>query len=366
MQTRWEAQYLDGTTPQPRRADVQLFHSGLEVRVEGSSPALWRYAEIRQTQGRYAGEQVRLERGDAATPELLLVRDRAFLESLHGVAGPAAARFATPRDGRRRGLVTALAGLAAAGLLAALYLWAVPGVAGLVAPRVPASWEIALGDAVLPYLAPPARRCAVPALDTALAALVSRLTAPLGATPYPFHVVVVRDARVNAWALPGGRIVLLSGLLEGSRSAEELAAVLAHELQHTLRRHATRALLEHASAGLLLAAVTGDASGLVGYGVDAAQRIAMLRYSRRHEEEADAEGLRMLIAARIDPGAMIAFLERLESQEGRGPAVPAYLSTHPETAVRIARLRTEAAAHRFPPLRLPAVQEWSRLRAACR
>src|SRR5207302_1800985 len=107
----------------------------------------------------------------------------------------------------------------------------------------------------------------------------------------------VDDGTVNAFAVPGGQVVLLRGLVERTRTPEELAGVLAHELQHVIQRHATRLLLQHASTGLVLVAVSGDITGAMAYGIESARMLGTLRYSRHLESEADVEGLRMLLAA---------------------------------------------------------------------
>ena len=77
--------------------------------------------------------------------------------------------------------------------------------------------------------------------------------------------------------------------------------MVAHELQHVLRRHTTRAVIQDASTGLLLMALTGDVTGPLAYGLQTARTLGELRYSRRAEDEADTEGMKMLLAARIDP-----------------------------------------------------------------
>src|SRR5262249_23127573 len=133
------------------------------------------------------------------------------------------------------------------------------------------------------------------------------------------------------------------------RTPDEMAGVLAHELQHVLRRHATRAVIQDASTGLLLMALTGDATGPLAYGLEAARTIGSLRYSRRAEEEADVEGMRMLLAARINPAGMVAFFEMLQKEEGRAGTALAYLSTHPPAADRVARLKSVAAAWKGTP-----------------
>ena len=147
---------------------------------------------------------------------------------------------------------------------------------------------------------------------------------------------------VNALAAPGGYIVVFRGLLERARTPDELAGVLAHEIEHVLHRHTTRAVIQHASTGLLLAALTGDMTGPLAYGLESARVLGQLQYSRRAEEEADRDGMKLLLAARVDPAGMIGFFDDLA--KGEHPRrVLRYLSTHPSPTDRIAALRALAA-----------------------
>ena len=343
MKTDWEGYYLDGRSATRHRAAIRLMRSGLEVTTEAGT-LWWPYPEIRQTQGFYAGEEVRLERG-GEIPEALLVSDAAFLTALHRVAPELATRFHDPAHRRSRAKLTLLAAAAVIGITTALYLWGIPAMAGIVASQVPASWEEGLGEAVVEHLAPPPKRCTDPALARAIDEITITLTRTLPAPPYTFRVAVVDNPTVNAIAAPGGFIVLFRGLVERTQTPEELAGVLAHEVQHIVRRHATRMLVQNASTGLLLGALTGDASGAMRFGLEGARVLGILRYSRYHEEEADLEGMRMLIAARIDPAGLVRFFDSLkEKEQGReGPTFLTYLSTHPSTADRVERLKSLAA-----------------------
>ncbi len=364
-QTDWQGYYLDGRTAARQPAAIRLLRTGLQIALEGGATSLWPYKEIRQSQGFYAGEQVRLERG-GEIPEAILIPDVAFLSSLQRVAPELATRFHDPSRRRTRVLLTVLAGFAIIGITTALYLWGIPGMASFVASRVPVSWEERLGGAVVEHLAPLAKRCVDPERARRIQEILATLTASLPTSPYTFHVYVVNDPMVNALAAPGGHIVIFRGLLTQTNRAEELAGVLAHELQHVLRRHATRALLQHATTGILLAALAGDASGAMAYGLEGARVLGALRYSRQNEEEADAEGMRMLLAAGIDPGGMIAFFETLKT-EGRGsPGLPTYLSTHPSTQDRILKLKTLATQSQGKPRKLLPNYDWRDIRNICR
>lgn len=364
MRTEWHGSYLDGRTAARHRATIRLMPDALEITTDPGATLRWPYGEIRQTQGFYAGEQVRLERG-AEVPEALLVGDVGFLTALRRVAPTLAGHFHDPRRRRLRVQLTLLAAVAVVGITAALYLWGIPGLAGLVAARVPVSWEERLGQGVVEHLAPPEKRCTDPTRGRVIGDIIATLTAPLSRPPYTFRVMVVNNSTVNAFAAPGGYVVIFRGLLERTRSAEELAGVLVHELQHVLQRHATRALLQHASTGLLLGAMAGDASGAMTYGLESARTLGALRYSRRHEEEADVEGMRMLLAAGVDPAGMLTFFEVLQKQGGEAPGVLAYLSTHPSTAGRIERLKALVAQSPGQRVKLLPDYDWRDITKIC-
>jgi predicted Zn-dependent protease len=175
---------------------------------------------------------------------------------------------------------------------------------------------------------------------------------------------VVDAPDVNALAAPGGYIVVFRGLLDRARTPDELAGVLAHEIEHVLHRHTTRAVIQHASTGLLLAALTGDMTGPLAYGLESARVLGQLQYSRRAEEEADRDGMKLLLAARVAPDGMIGFFDELA--KGEHPRrVLRYLSTHPSPTDRIAALRALAAGAPGSPTPVLTDQQWQDLKAIC-
>ncbi len=329
MRTDWQGSYLDGRTAARQPVTIRLMREGLEITTEVGGTRLWPYRELRQTQGSYAGEEVRLERG-GELPETLLIPEGGVLAAT-----------------------------------AAIYLWGIPLLAALVTPHVPVAWEETLGRSAVPYLAPPERRCGDPALGAAMDAIVARLLAAGPPSPYTMRVYVVNRPVVNALAAPGGHVVIFHGLLERTATPEELAGVMAHELQHILRRHTTRAVIQDVGTGLLLMALTGDVTGPLAYGLQAARALGELSYSRRAEEEADLEGMKMLLAARVDPAGMIAFFAKIQKEEGTQPKALAYLSSHPMPAERIARLKAMAAARTGPPEPVLPNADWPALIKRC-
>jgi Zn-dependent protease with chaperone function len=360
----WQGQYLDGVSAVRRPVTVRIARTGLELtQHDGGATRFWPFTEIRQTQGTYAGEVVRLERGADLT-EALLVDDVAFLRALHATSPDATRRFHDPARRRRRVYLTAGAGVGVIALAVSLYLWGMPALAGMAAARVPVTWEASLGETVVAHIVPTGKRCEDARRQQAVDTIVSALLRGAPGQPYRFRVTVVDDTAVNALAAPGGALVLYRGLLERTTSADELAGVLAHEIQHVLHRHGTRMLLQRASTALLLAAVAGDVSGVMAFGLEAARTLGDLQFSRQNEEEADHDGLRMLLAAGIDPRGMLEFFRKVATLESTTGTLPRYLSSHPPSADRLERLKALAAAAPPAPPVLPGY-DWDDVKKMC-
>ena len=183
-----------------------------------------------------------------------------------------------------------------------------------------------------------------------------RLVAQANDGDHSFTFFVVDDPRINAFALPGGYIGVHTGLIEATRSEDELAGVLAHEVAHVTQRHIARAIHANSrqsllSTALLLGAlVLGAASGdgdavqagmAVSQGISAQQQI---NFTRSNEYEADRIGISALAGAGFDPRGMASFFEVMARQDTRAPGerLPEFLRTHPVTTARISEARTRA------------------------
>ena len=143
--------------------------------------------------------------------------------------------------------------------------------------------------------------------------------------------------------------------------------MLAHEVQHVLHRHVTRAIFQQASTGVLMAALVGDVSGVVAYGLQGARTLGDLQMNRAAESEADRDGMRLLQEAGIDTEGMITFFDKLSKYEREhgGDSLTRYLRSHPTTAERIATLRGLAAAAPRPERRLLGEDDWNNVKSLC-
>ncbi len=150
-----------------------------------------------------------------------------------------------------------------------------------------------------------------------------------------FEVTVVNSEQVNAMALPGGQMIVYTGLIKKAENAEQLAGVIAHEMSHATLRHGIQQISQSLGIVAAIQLMVGDVGGLVALGSQIAQESVLTSYSRAAETEADLEGARMLHAAQIDPTSMSSFFSKLKHEDGDIPGVISWLSTHPQHEDRI-------------------------------
>lgn len=207
--------------------------------------------------------------------------------------------------------------------------------------RIPVEWEQKLGEsAYRDFLSHQQVVKEGPGV-AAVEEMTHRLTEQIQNNPYKFTVTVVKSDIVNAFALPGGYVVVFTGLMKKAESGEEVAGVLSHELSHVLQRHGLERIVKSLGLMTVVAIVFGNQQGLVGMMKQFGVELFTLKFGREQETEADLTGLQLLQRAKIDPSGMIRFFERLsEKDEGRME----WLSTHPMSAARAERLEMELAA----------------------
>ena len=163
---------------------------------------------------------------------------------------------------------------------------------------------------------------------------------------FDWDVSVVKSDEVNAFCLPGGKIVVYTGLIPIAQSADAIAVVLGHEISHALLRHGAERMAQQHLAQLGTIA-TGMAAGnmdpqqqreIMGALGVGAQFGVLLPFSRKDESEADEVGLMLAAAACFDPRAAIPLWQRMQQQGGSGHP-PEFMSDHPSDAHRIDRLQ---------------------------
>ena len=186
-----------------------------------------------------------------------------------------------------------------------------------------------------------------PVLSAYLRRIGERIIAHLDAREFDYRFYVVREATLNAFAVPGGYVYVHAGLIDAVADEAELAGVLAHEIVHVHAHHVVRqeeqtALLNYATIlGLFLSAV----HPALGAGAASAGAAAQLKYARQYETEADHVGIGLMRDAGFDPLGMPRFLRLvLKTQQLNPTEVPPYFLSHPLTEDRITELEQLARA----------------------
>lgn len=332
MRSQAEAHYYSGQTAKRQVVTVWATAAGLEFRDESGGAHRWPYEAVRFPGAIGARDPLRFEHGPPPH-ETLVVHDPQFLDAVHALAPDTRRRFTRIAAPQNRWMGTF--GVLAVAAVAVVYLVfrGLPILAEHAVGFIPMSWEKRLGELVVEQIAAPADVCADSALIAELDDILLRLSSPAEDLPAEIRLRVVRSKDVNAFAFPGGQVVVFTGLLKRAKTPEQFAGVLAHELQHVRHRHGTKALLRQLSATALLSLIAGD-SGALSSVLNTAGELGGLAYGRGDEEEADRDGARMLIDAGIDPRGMIEFFETLEEAEG-GESGITFLSTHPATGDRV-------------------------------
>lgn len=173
-----------------------------------------------------------------------------------------------------------------------------------------------------------------------VAGLLQRLESGWPDSPYDFRLLVADDDEPNALAVPGGVIVVTTGLLDGVQSENELAFVLGHELGHFRNRDHLRGIGRGVALAIFYAAISGGSGG-ADIGIAVAD-LTLRQFSRDQEAAADRFGLELVQVEYGHVADSWRFFERLRDTEAQPGTLTAYLSTHPQTAGRIEDIRRYA------------------------
>ena len=183
-------------------------------------------------------------------------------------------------------------------------------------------------------------------------------------SPFIPRIAVVKSDVPNAFALPGGSAYYFSALLEQTKSADEFAGVMAHELGHVVYRHGMEGLIASSATGLLVGFVLGDMTNI---SIAAAVGATLIdsRFSRDAEREADRFAAEAAVRLGFDPGALANLLDRVAGDDEMSQSL-AFLSTHPLTAERRAALEKIASETVAPPHGpVFSAAEWQAIKSMC-
>ncbi len=344
--------FFDGRSAEKYLVDVELTPQEIILQRTGHEPVRWAYSHLRwaaETSPFHIEHRVDDKNGERL--ETLVVEDLDFYESVLKIAPT---RFSATGKGPNFNWKLYSAGILVLIFSAYVFIKTVPSfLADQMVEKIPIEWEVTVGQSILKML--PVAQKPDPEVLKVLQDTVDFLKQSLPGNPYDLKVYILPVEQVNALALPGGPIVIFEGLIDKAESPEELAGVLAHEIQHILLRHSTRGILRNMAESMLVTIFLGDMNSVMEGIVQLAGQLETLGLSREMEAEADQKGMELILSANIDPHGMIRIFEKLMQEESKelpqGKTVSkendfsSYFSTHPSGQNRLARLEKQMRSH---------------------
>ncbi len=346
--------FFDGRSAEKYLVDVELTPQEIILQRTGHEPVRWAYSHLRwapETSPFHIEHRVDDKNGERL--ETLVVEDLDFYESVLKIAPT---RFSATGKGPNFNWKLYSAGILVLIFSAYVFIKTVPSfLADQMVEKIPIEWEVTVGQSILkmfPVVQKPDQEVIKVLQDT-----VDFLKQSLPGNPYDLKVYILPVEQVNALALPGGPIVIFEGLLYKAESPEELAGVLAHEIQHILLRHSTRGILRNMAESMLVTIFLGDMNSVMEGIVQLAGQLETLGLSREMEAEADQKGMELILAANIDPHGMIRIFKKLMQEDFSQKKLPkgkpvseendlsSYFSTHPSGQNRLARLEKQMNSH---------------------
>lgn len=352
-----EAVFFDGISARRQVVRVEVSSDGRGLRF---GRELWPLDRLRRIEGEGLVLALLTPGGDELPhdPARLVLADGPLAAWVR-----AEAKGLSRRDVRRGTGVKVAGRIVLAGLaLAAILFVFLPRISDMLADQMPRAQEVAFGQAVLRQvegmLGGEGRlACDNAAGLRALEKMERRLTEGQGLA-YDIQLSVLDHEMLNAFAAPGGHVVILRGLLEAAETPEEVAGVLAHEIGHVEARDPLRLAFRSAGSAGILALVLGDVTGGTVIGL-AGDYLLRASYTREAEAAADDFAHHLLARTEVGTEGLAAFFDRIE---GMGGDVPEFLSTHPSSGGRAAAARAAGGAASRPVL---SEAEWQALRGIC-
>jgi len=360
------ADFLDGESPVVHRVGINIDEGGpdpaLVLALPGKPARRWPLAELRALRDQAGKDMLVLARQGNPLARLMVSDDEAM--RILSARAPRL-RHAPHAPGRGRLLAWAAGAIASVALI---ILVLVPLMADQLAELLPADGERALGDTTFEQIRTvlsenplaPVAICEAPEGLAALAKMTDRLI-PGTTLPSELNVHILDHDLINAFALPGGQVILFRGLIDAAESPEEVAAVLAHEIGHVVARDPARIALRTAGSVGVLGLLFGDFAGGAAV-LFMTERLIQASYSREAENNADIFALDLLDQAGLPPAALASMFERFREAGGEAEGLIAHFSSHPALGDRIARAGELTQVSGAPVL---SVREWRALQNAC-
>ena len=360
--------YFDGASARQHRVLVHRDHlHGTEVlviRPESGADIIWPVSELREVTDQARDEGIVLRQGQDGIARLILPHGPA--EDIIRAIAPNLGKVKVSRSKFRQLALWSCGAVASVVIIMVVIL---PSLANQLATMIPPEKEAALGRTALTQISTflggdeAEMTCESPAGSAALRKMTARIVGE-AEVPYDLKVKVFDHEMINAFAVPGGQVVLFRGLIDAAQSPEEVAGVLGHEVGHVVHRDPTRLMLRSAGSVGILGMVFGDFAG-GALALVLAEQMISAKYSQQAETGADVFAHERLAAAGLPANSFAQFFITLREEHGDTAGFMSHLASHPDLQGRAdaARAADVIGDGRFTPVL--TAQEWRALQNIC-
>lgn len=361
IESVYQGLYFDGKSAKATKVIITCGML-LEMQSEdGRAFKKWQWNDLREEDAPFGYFRIS---NDSDNPLARLeTTNRQLVDMIRHAAPALEKKQQLERSGRNK--VIALSAAAIVSLLA-IIIYGIPAIATRIAPLVPLSWEAKLGEMIEPQIAEifkvkplNAYICSSPNGDAAVAKMAKMIR---GSAELPFEprIKVIRHKMKNAFALPGGTIYLMQGLIDAAKSSEGVAGVLAHEMGHVKSRDSIRKIAESSGRSFILSLLLGDVTGSTVV-IFAGEALLGAAYSRDIEKNADNFAIARLNEANISAESMIELFKSFDKNADKKERN--LFSSHPLTRERIEHLRDKVDHNKNQAVLTK--QEWEAMRNIC-
>jgi Zn-dependent protease with chaperone function len=333
----WLGTYYESSGAEPVEASVLAFEKVIAVGYrslgDGHITFNWNMKDIHAVI-QPSSQSTRISNNNAGSAYLLVPgKDAAvFIAEMQQELGKPWHKKGQTKEWSRNLLI--FSGIVA--VLITAYFLLVPWMAEKMAATVSVKTEEQFGNEI--YNAMSLEEAEDTAASAAMNKFFKQLDVP---TAYDIQITVVKGEVVNAFALPGGHIVVYSALLEKLQSYPELAALLSHEFTHVNNKHSTKSIFRKLGSRIFIGLLFGKFGSVTSVMIDQADDLKSLTYSRSLEKEADTEGLAILTKRKIDSDGFVQLFQHLKTA-AYPSEMPEFLASHPDIDSRINYIREKA------------------------
>ncbi len=320
-----EAKYFDGQSSASQVVTVVFNDIMNEFRLQTANEIsfIWQLEDLQFEQY----ESLLEIRNDKYSGAILKINDKNFSQKF----------YAAMKQNKRIDLHTRLLNLgfskiaaiavALLGLILLAYFYLLPPIAEKSAELLPESFDNEIGNIFMTEFLNEND------IDTTKTKYLEEFASELNLkNKKPLQFTVIKSDEINAFALPNGQIVVYTAILDDMKGSDELAALLGHEASHINNRHSIKMLCRNLAGYMLVSLLLSDVNGVMAVLAENAQQLHSLSYSRGFEQEADEQGLKILMTNNINPKGMVKLFEQLE--KGSEISIPKIISSHPLTKDR--------------------------------